>query len=190
MRWGLFSRTLTSSGRKIRSRTDTSVRKSAPHTQAQNGVVESTIGSVKDRSRILMEASKAPRRVKDHAWHYALDIRNSCPTHHQPTISPMEALDGVKPDFTNYIPFYRRCYSHVPTTAGVDSGWDSKGEEVRHLRQAPETKDSSLVLKQNGQVVVRHKIISHQSGDMDAIDKDNEHQLKVILQVDYANYVE
>ena len=124
----------------------TRVRRSAPYMQAQNGLVEQRIGTVKDKARVLMLANEAPEKHRPDALLYANDIICASPVSDDPTRSPDERFSGIKPDFSKWLPFWSLAYAHEPRATRGEAGWASKGTKCRVLGRSAAMKDSYRVI--------------------------------------------
>jgi hypothetical protein len=151
--------------------TGTSVQKSAPYTQAQNGRVEEMIGIVKDGARTLMLAAaresgaEVPPKFRADSMTYANNLRNSAPTASDPYRSPMERCTGSKPDFSKMAPFWDKGWAHEPKALRDETGWAAKGIPCRILGAAPGHKDTQRVVltrrgKPTNRVVNRYKVMA------------------------------
>lgn len=90
------------------------LRTSPPHSQAMNGLVERSIGVLKDMARAMLIASKLGKRFWPAAMRHAVWLKNRCSTTTLPgSVSPYQFLFGTPPDVARVLQFGVEAFVHI-----------------------------------------------------------------------------
>ena len=92
------------------------LRFSAPHTQSQNGIAERAIKDLTGKTRCLLRDGRKPASWWLWAMKTACYLSNRTPTKGLPhkTQTPVQALDGTKPDLSHLQPWGCDMYMVIP----------------------------------------------------------------------------
>jgi hypothetical protein len=80
---------------------------SSAYRHSQNGDIESIVKSIDSKHLQIMSTYDCPNRFWNFAFKHAVYLHNRYPNSNNPdSISPHEAITGIRPDFSNFVTFY------------------------------------------------------------------------------------